>query len=83
MKTLLSEIICAGISLALSACLLGSDVADEWKYEYVVNAPGTKSEVVSGRLKYRDRELPMEMKDVITPIGEFCYFEYSCGRFAN
>lgn len=56
--------------LLMGNCLAGESVQG-WDYGYEDHAKGTKSESISGELRYRGSELPKEFGHVITPLGEF------------
>lgn len=53
--------------------LLRAESAQGWDYQYNVHAAGTKSESITGKLLYKDKELPEGFTQVVTPIGEFLY----------
>ncbi len=50
---------------------LTAEPVQGWDYQYEDHGEGTKSESISGELRYRGNELPKEFGHVITPIGEF------------
>jgi len=59
------------LGLLLMANRLAAGPVQGWDYQYEDHGEGTKSESISGELRYRGNELPKEFGHVITPIGEF------------
>lgn len=53
----------------------GTHTAGEWRYEYTVSAPGTRSERRCGRLFESGVEIVGKLGEVReTPLGQFAYF---------
>ena len=64
--------LCICMMSMMSNCFSDS-LVNEWGYQFEIGAPGTKSESISGKLLYRENEIPKEFEHVITPIGEFLF----------
>lgn len=53
----------------------GTHTAGEWRYEYTISAPGTRSERRCGRLYESGVEIVGKLGEVReTPLGQFTYF---------
>lgn len=59
------------LGLLLMTIRLTAEPVQGWDYQYEDHGEGTKSESISGELRYRGNELPKEFGHVITPVGEF------------
>jgi hypothetical protein len=69
----------AGILLGLLGC--GSVPAEDWQYEELIAARGTRSEHFVGKLMFTGRVIPEALGHVVTPIGEFAYIDESARGF--
>ena len=74
------ESVLNGIRMKVTTALLGlllmtnrliARPVQGWEYQFDDHGEGTKSESISGELRYQGKELPKEFGQVITPIGEF------------
>ena len=63
------------IDSAAFPCKAGSYVLDEWRYDYLIKAAGTRSERRVGRLFSGDEALIGSLGEIReTPLGRFAYF---------
>ena len=65
------------VAALLGVFLMTSNIIAEpvqgWDYQYEVHLAGKKSESISGKLLYRENDLPKAFEHVITPVGEFVF----------